>query len=168
MITTISIRQPIIEVFLATGRGLIGKNWPLTAMSETVRSKLLGPIGLHVSTQRFSIVRKGEAAKHLRDYGLDGGKEWEYLDTPGHVVGKGRVIDILPGNLPMPELIERVRALYVPLTTSDEWVRGWFSLYADMRPKWLWVLGDVKPCKPTPWKGVMSHFPVPEMYFREA
>lgn len=147
---TISLRLPIAHALLASRCGVIGKHHPWD-------DKLLG---LQCSTQGGDNVNLRTALvlatllPPLRN-----------IEPPpmGHVFASARVVARVSA-MPTPQ--QTVLAIYERAAgiMSQTTVSRWFSIESDHAN--YYVLTDVRPCKPTRWRGVMSCFPVPDEVFR--
>ena len=168
---TISVRAPMIRAMLATGFGCIGRNWPPPGnVNATTLVGQLGPVGLHVSKQGTAAEQR-TMNELVQAYRLD---KPEMFPTPrGHVVGRGEVLEIFdlrcfrgsPGDL--VKQVERALMRRGAQVVSDRELVGWLRLGREpfRATCWLWLIGNLKACKPAPWRGVMSQFPVPLSVF---
>lgn len=164
---TISIREPIVRALVADKACIVGRNWPGSVGPNTL-GLCLGPAGVHVSKQG-----KVDELRRLRSIidGFELGTLTQAVaeeSVPhGHVVGSSTVIGVIAVQ---GRKLTDVRFAVIDefkkvgVNVAPRWVQGWQFAFPEVR--WLWLFNGFKHCKPTPWKGVMSEFPVPEPVFK--
>lgn len=162
---TISLREPVARALISFGSAAIGKNWPLDTLRPETIQKYLKPTGIHVSKQgsetELDPIRRLVIRHSLGDQVMG-------HPTPlGHVVASARMLAMIDA-----KSMTRTSLAYEIVRVFDQnnrkvdlhWAQGWIAVFPDVH--WFWLLSDVQTCKPVPWKGVMSMFPVPNEFFQ--
>ena len=160
---TISLREPVVRAMLSCGFAVVGRNWPNQANDSTLE-KMLGPVGIHVSRQGTTadMHRMREVAVNVMKL-----KMGEVYAPFGRVVASAQVLSLVSNNMPRSQVVSNVMGelLAQGLDVSRALIEGGLLMSMSPDPQWWWVMAHPKPCKPVPWRGVMSQFPVPDEVF---